>query len=174
MEKKVKQSGQKGSLTLWLGSALSVLLLFLSSNIGRKFPNPLQVNIASQLFLALTRMGVYPEFARVLVAQSAHETAYWTSNIYKKNNNLFGMRMPHVRTTTASEERNGYAYYDNLESSATDMVYWLAFNHYDYKAETPDMKLNLYVAWLKQKGYYTDTILNYSKGVNYAYQKLWS
>lgn len=171
---------------IWLGSVLSGLLLFLSWKSGTKSQNLPSDQVASSLYQTLVKAGCHPSNARLLIAQSAHETNGWTSDIYIKNHNLFGMKMPHVRQTTAVKALNGYAYYNTIEDSAADMLFWLAYEHYDYSQDVMlnlpelepnrttfiDQSINMFVTFLKDKGYFTDTISNYYNGVKFWYHKI--
>jgi len=171
---------------IWLGSVLSGLLLFLSWKSGTKSQNPPSDQVASSLYQTLVKAGCHPSNARLLIAQSAHETNGWKSDIYIKNHNLFGMKMPHVRQTTAVKALNGYAYYNTIEDSAADMLFWLAYEHYDYSKDVMpnlpslepnrttfiDQSINMFVTFLKDKGYFTDTISNYYNGVKFWYHKI--
>lgn len=60
----------------------------------------------------------------IVISQARLESGNYKSNIAKKNNNIFGMRMPRVRETTALCESNGYAYYDNWIESLKDYGLW--------------------------------------------------
>jgi len=60
-------------------------------------------------------------FPNVVLAQARHETNNYTSNVFKKCNNLFGMKESGSRPTTrVNVDKNGYAIYDNWEDSVID------------------------------------------------------
>jgi len=96
-----------------------------------------------------------------IVAQSAHETGGWKSNLFKRQNNGFGMLHPRQRKTTSLgpgsvtqpqwEGGANYASYRNLSDSAKDLLLYfdarkINWNDIDNATE--------YSAWLKSKGYY--------------------
>jgi flagellum-specific peptidoglycan hydrolase FlgJ len=58
----------------------------------------------------------------LVLAQSALETGYWTSDVFRNGNNAFGMRLASVRDTPAVGVYAGHAKYLNLQDSAWD--YW--------------------------------------------------
>lgn len=80
--------------------------------------------IASTIFL----MKGSKEVAQFVMAQSILETNHYKSNIYKKNNNLFGMKLAKTRLTTAHGENRGHAMYVNTETSLVDYMLWLTYN----------------------------------------------
>jgi len=56
----------------------------------------------------------------VVLAQSILETGNFNSYIFKKNNNLFGMKLPNRRETTAIGTHKGYANYNSWGDSVKD------------------------------------------------------
>ena len=64
------------------------------------------------------------KFPDIVLAQAVLESGNFVSKIAKQNNNLFGMRMPKVRETTAVGQRNGYARYYNWKDSVKDYKLW--------------------------------------------------
>ena len=60
------------------------------------------------------------KFADIVYAQAILESSNFTSNIFKQNSNLFGMRISHTRTTSRKGEQLGYANYFSWESSLID------------------------------------------------------
>jgi uncharacterized FlgJ-related protein len=63
----------------------------------------------------------YPDVA---IAQSMIETGHFKSNIFKSNNNLFGMKLAKQRKTTAAGEQNGHAKYKSWIDSVKDYKLW--------------------------------------------------
>jgi len=78
------------------------------------------------LVSAVIAYGAQYGFDRVplglVLAQSALESAYWTSDVYRNGNNAFGLRLASVRDTPAVGVYAGHAQYLNLQDSAMD--YW--------------------------------------------------
>jgi uncharacterized FlgJ-related protein len=60
----------------------------------------------------------------IAVAQSLLETGHFTSPVFKKNNNLFGMKHPSKRDTVSKGTKNGHAYYDSWQDSVKDYRLW--------------------------------------------------
>jgi len=83
----------------------------------------------------------------IVLAQIRLETGNLHSKLYKTNNNLFGMKYPKGRETTALGERCGHAYYDSVESCVKDYALWQQI-----KYQGGD-----YYSFLEDIGYATDT-----------------
>ena len=60
------------------------------------------------------------KFPHIVLAQAKIESGNYNSLVFKKNNNLFGMRHPRVRTTTSKGSRFRYAYYNSWRESVLD------------------------------------------------------
>ena len=115
----------------------------------------------------LIREGFTDEMAKLITAQAGFETGNFTSVIFKENNNLFGMKLPRVRKTTAIGENRGHAVYKNLEDSIKD--YWLYSKALGYLASYSSI-----VNWVRalvQKKYFEAKPEDYQKGVEFYYQK---
>ncbi len=70
----------------------------------------------------------------IVFKQAILETGSFTSDIFKENNNLFGMKHPYVRTTTSLGSNRGHALYFNWLDSVRDMAhfqdyYWYRIEH---------------------------------------------
>ncbi len=66
----------------------------------------------------------YPEVA---VAQMELESANGTSNIFKQNNNLFGLKVPQFRPTTSLGTKNNHAYYSHWRQSILDYTLFCTY-----------------------------------------------
>jgi len=118
--------------------------------------------------LIKSTLGVSDAFAWILTYQSAHETGYWKSPVFKENKNLFGMRRSKVRKNLQNGERNGHATYLSYVDSIKDMGLWLKSVGLLYGQTGftgTDVDIRLYALSIKEKGYYTDTLSNYSNGM---------
>ena len=60
------------------------------------------------------------KYPYIVLAQAKIESGNYTSKVFKENNNLFGMKEPNVRTTTALGTKNSHAYYLDWVSSVYD------------------------------------------------------
>lgn len=77
----------------------------------------------------------------IVYRQAYLETGGFTSNIFLENNNLFGMKLPYIRNTTAIGSQFGHAEYDNWIDSVEDMFLYQdyfsadiedSYNYYDF------------------------------------------
>lgn len=73
----------------------------------------------------LTEVGAwYPEY---IMAQAVLESATFTSEVYRANNNLFGMKQVSRRSTTQTGKKTdkvSYGHYNNWQMSVLDRVLW--------------------------------------------------
>jgi hypothetical protein len=78
------------------------------------------------LWCQIKESGIkFPEF---VFAQAVLESGHFTSNLFKLNNNLFGMRIPTKRETVAvGRSKSGYAIYDHWTQSVND---YMLFQNY--------------------------------------------
>ena len=60
------------------------------------------------------------KYPYIVLAQAKIESGNYTSKVFRENNNLFGMKEPNVRTTTALGTKNSHAYYSDWVSSVYD------------------------------------------------------
>lgn len=101
------------------------------------------------------------ERIKLLVAQAAHETGDFTSEVMKNNNNAFGMKHPKMRTTTSLNEKNGYANYSKLADSIEDRLLWDEYNKVNYEGMTPVS----FVQSLNKLSYFEDVFINYKNAI---------
>lgn len=112
-------------------------------------------------FNEISKAG-YPNLEKFIIAQSKFETGNFSSPIFKENNNLFGMKLPKSRSTTAIGENRGHAKFSNTRDSVIDLTMWLNM----YKSQAQKITtLSEYVAFLKSKRYFEDSITNYLNGL---------
>lgn len=64
------------------------------------------------------------KFPYIVMAQSIIETGHWKSNIFRENNNLFGMKEAKQRITTAGGTQNNHAFYAHWRSSVYDYAFY--------------------------------------------------
>lgn len=77
----------------------------------------------SSLYQEILESGV--KFPDVVFAQALLESGNFTSNVFRKENNLFGMKYPRRRKTTSLEEGDtGYANYFHWTHSVYDYKLW--------------------------------------------------
>lgn len=158
-----------------LGTLLIAGLLFL---LLKKKPSLLQAMSPDQR--SVIQDSEYWRYDKLIYAQSAHETAYrnnyqepFTSNLFIKQNNAFGMGVPSKRKFLGSKgpivaEGQYMAKYPDVRTSWLDLLEWFRYN----KFPTDLNSTQEYVAWLKKFGYFTAPEQDYLRGVNYWIKKL--
>lgn len=175
----------KNSFWLWISVALllaGLVILYVvfqhgksSKRITESAPNPDQSNDTDEadedeiilkhyniISTGLKSDGLEDEnLARYVTAQSMHETGVFTSDVYEKNNNLFGMTQPMQRDTTSIGKKGNYASYDSLEDSVRDYVLYYKYVGYPEAFGNVDE----FVKALKAKTYFTDNYITYSQAV---------
>ena len=105
-------------------------LLSLEQSIGYWFINkPEEVNDSILYQFLIDNNAWYPD---ILLKQTKIESGNYSSNIYKSNNNLYGMRKPYKRSTTQSGINKGYGVYQNWCLSVLDRLLW-DYYHFDEK-----------------------------------------
>lgn len=75
------------------------------------------------------------KYPYIVLAQAKLESGNFTSKIFKQNNNMFGMKKPRRRTTTASMEKNGYAYYRDWIDCVYDYGFYSCCNLSEVNSE---------------------------------------
>ena len=90
------------------------------------------------------------KYPHIVLAQAKLESGTFTSKIFKQNNNMFGMRMPRQRPTTAISEQNGFAVYRDWKDCLYDYALYQAYAMHTVDSETE------YFTRLEEK-YCTDT-----------------
>jgi len=118
-------------------------------------------NNGGAIYRLLIDAGFSEKFAQWITSQAAHETTNFTSYIFNKNNNAFGMKFQGQKT--ASGEKNGYAYYDEgLAGSVAD--YKRLFKSYGLVSVAT---VESFVKLLKDQEYFEAPYDQYLAGVKY-------
>lgn len=112
---------------------------------------------------------VNPEIATFIACLSALETSYGLSRVFEENHNLFGMKFPKVRLTSAIGESRGHAKYSSQVSSICDFFYWLQFN--GFRQKNLKGKLESFIIEFRKSPYnpsysYVDTIIKIMSNFN--------
>jgi len=84
--------------------------------------NAIKAQTKQELLDYMEMLGV--KHKKIVLKQIMLETGNLTSDIYKENNNLFGMKEARQRQTTALGTNRGHAYYTNWKSSVIDYLLW--------------------------------------------------
>lgn len=89
------------------------------------------------------------------------ETAGYTSNLFVKYNNPWGMKQPRKRDTTSlGPTPSGFASYANLRAAADDLVLYLREFNYPSDFQTLDDQL----IFMQSVGYFGDETLDSYRG----------
>jgi Mannosyl-glycoprotein endo-beta-N-acetylglucosaminidase len=100
---------------------------------------------------------VNPALPSLMVAQSGHETADWTSNVFKTCNNGFGYKYVGQKLAegacTGAPEGDSYAKYKDLADSTREMARWIIRRKEKFVAVDT---LEEYAKVLHDEGYYGD------------------
>ena len=64
------------------------------------------------------------KYPHIVLAQARIESGTYTSNIFKENHNIFGMKKAYQRATTAIGRNRGHAQYDHWTHSVIDYALW--------------------------------------------------
>ena len=93
------------------------------STVGSDFDKLNQlVVLREELEKEINKQGIkYPD---IVMAQAKIESGHFTSAIFKENNNLFGMKLPAQRKTTAIGKNRGHAKYETWQDSVKDYKIW--------------------------------------------------
>lgn len=95
-------------------------------------------------------------------AQAKHETANYTSNLYQRSNNAFGMHNPSKREAVGYRVAGDrYRHYDHRGQSIHDFILWLKDWNFPTDIQSPEE----YVRQLKMRNYFTDSVDNYTTGL---------
>ena len=122
-------------------------------------------DIGKQIYLYLIEIGFSLYMAQYITAQAAYETGNFTSDIFKENNNCFGMKLPAIRQTTAIGENRSHAVYNSIEDSVKDFKIYYDIRQYLFNYST----IEAYVSALKEKNYFTGDIEQYRDGMKLYY-----
>lgn len=149
--------------------------------------------IDQEIYNAATAAGFMDQAARFIVAQARLESADYTSNVFKNNNNMYGMkyvaqalatrgtlaplseRSASCKAGGACKNSDHYAKYATPADSAKDVINRLyqktlrGIMPAQLKtASTPDVFADL----LKKRGYYGVTVEQYAKGLKAKLKKI--
>lgn len=110
------------------------IMLTLKYSIGQQFIDKEQTEVNDSVLMEflVQNYAWYPEY---VVAQAKIESANYTSPLYQKTNNLFGMKKVRTRKHTQTGEFSGYGSYINWQMSVIDRILWEIFT---FKGMMPD------------------------------------
>lgn len=107
-------------------------------------------------------LGRYKKLSSFVEAQAKHETGNFSSEVFKRANNAFGMKNASVRDQLGKEVENDvYRHYKSLTESIKDLALWMDFTNFPDQVDS----LETYVDELKKRKYFEDTTSNYLNGM---------
>jgi hypothetical protein len=131
--------------------------------------NKINIDYALRVYNLLIQSGLSPEIAKYATAQSANETAGFTSKLLETNNNLFGMK--YAWQSSSSGLKNGYADYEKIQLSVVDLVIWLNRNGLN---NIVIESLDDYIAFIKSHGYFEADEFVYLTNCQYYYDLIFN
>lgn len=112
----------------------------------------LKIKIWAYIFILKNLKGYAKVSTKLLYAQAWHETGDFKSQVYKENNNLFGMRHPSVRKTRSTGSKYAHAVFKNHYDSVLD--YFLRQKYF----KIPDSDDQEYMVNTVNSGYAEDKV----------------
>jgi flagellum-specific peptidoglycan hydrolase FlgJ len=103
---------------------ISITLILCSLEIGQIQINTQTRNQFSESSMINLAKSLGVKYIDIMVAQARIETGWYTSKIFIHNNNLFGMKLPERRLTTAIGSDRGHAQYISWQQSVADYKIW--------------------------------------------------
>lgn len=142
-------------------AALSAIVLILLKNL---FVKTSSINSANTVFLMLKAAGMNDTLAAFATAQSAHETAGFTSRVLNDYNNLFGMK---------TADLSDYQHYNGWQDSCNAFVKWYT-SHRNKIFSLPLVINDLkgYVHFLKNQNYFEADETEYLNGCTYFFNQI--
>lgn len=107
---------------------------------------------------------------RIILAQAMHETGVFSSPVFKRNNNLFGMREAQFREYDheGDYDQDGYANYMNVEQSVNDLKLWL--EHHDIYKNVANVKN--YTVLIKRHKYFEGDLTQYQSAMQKHFETI--
>jgi hypothetical protein len=103
---------------------ISITLILCSLEIGQIQINTQTRNQFSESSMINLAKSLGVKYIDIMVAQARIETGWYTSKIFIHNNNIFGMKLPERRHTTAIGSNRGHAQYISWQQSVADYKIW--------------------------------------------------
>jgi LPXTG-motif cell wall-anchored protein len=138
-------------------------------------------SIDQMIYDTAISQGFNPKAAKLIVAQARFESADYTSNVFKNNNNTSGIKFigqPNAVQGTLSPEGNYYAKFNTIQDSINDKIvrlYNITMGGVTPKQLKDSTDVNDFANKLKKRGYYgstpygtsqaTSDITNYANGL---------
>lgn len=129
------------------------------------------MSIDQKIYDTAIKQGFNPKAAKLIVAQARFESADYTSNVFKNNNNTSGIKyigQPNAVRGTLSPEGNHYARFNTVQDGINDKIVRL-YNK-NMRGVTPKQLKDStdateFANLLKQRGYYGSSASEYANGL---------
>ena len=113
------------------------------------------------------------QLSKLIVAQAKHESANYTSKVFKENNNLFGYKfvgqsLASKGTKAPANEGDYYAKYKSVKDSVLELIKWIQRRQKENKFPADLSTITTpgqYAQLLKQSGYYGDKVTTYTNAL---------
>ena len=152
-----------GGRTPWRGVLLLVAFSLLSWLL-LKLPRLIRMNTINDTGWAVLQLlvsaGFSYDFAKIIVCQAAHESDNFSSDVFKKYNNCFGMR---------TADNSDYEKYTDLKDCVNGKRGYRAY-YLRHSYLSSYNNILLFVTALKDHRYFTAPLDEYIKGVTHFYK----
>ena len=123
------------------------------------------ISLANRVYNTAIGYGANEKAASIITGQAMNESGNFTSSLFNRANNAFGMNMPSIRPhqyILLKDKYSNYAAYKSVEDSTKDLIDWLKYNNIDFNNVVDS---NDYVNKIKSKGYFGANLLSYQIAV---------
>jgi hypothetical protein len=129
------------------------------------------MTLDQQIYDTAIKNGFNPTTAKLIVAQARFESADYTSNVFKQNNNTSGIKFvgqPNAVQGTLSPEGNYYAKFNTIQDAINDKIGRIY--NLTMKGVTPQQLKDStdaidFANKLKQRGYFGSSASEYASGL---------
>ena len=129
------------------------------------------MTLDQQIYDTAIKNGFNPMAAKLIVAQARFESADYTSNVFKQNNNTSGIKFIGQRNAvqgTLSPEGNYYAKFNTIQDAINDKI--ARIYNLTMKGVTPQQLKDStdaidFANKLKQRGYFGSSASEYASGL---------
>jgi uncharacterized FlgJ-related protein len=129
------------------------------------------MTLDQQIYDTAIKNGFNPIAAKLIVAQARFESADYTSNVFKQNNNTSGIKFigqPNAVQGTLSPEGDYYAKFNTIQDALNDKIARLY--NITMRGVTPQQLKDStdaidFANKLKQRGYFGSTASDYANGL---------
>jgi uncharacterized FlgJ-related protein len=129
------------------------------------------MTLDQQIYDTAIKNGFNPKAAKLIVAQARFESADYTSNVFKQNNNTSGIKFigqPNAVQGSLSPEGNYYAKFNTIQDAINDKI--ARIYNLTMKGVTPQQLKDStdaidFANKLKQRGYFGSAASDYANGL---------